>query len=72
MLTEDQRRSYLKRFRRPKLENLQRQTACKSVNTACRKNLYCPYCGSTNGVVKKTGLLKIVHEKFRAKKTHNE
>lgn len=72
LLTEEQRRSYLKRFRRPNLENLQRQTACKAVNTACRKNLYCPYCQSTNGVVKKTGLLKIVHEKFRAKKTQGE
>ncbi|TIA73384.1 hypothetical protein E3P92_01635 [Wallemia ichthyophaga] len=72
LLTEDQRRSYLKKFRRPNMENLQRQTTCKAVNTACRKQLYCPYCQSTNGVVKKTGLLKIVHEKFRAKKTHVE
>ncbi|KAG8946948.1 hypothetical protein FRC00_009353, partial [Tulasnella sp. 408] len=34
--------------------------------------VYCPYCNATNGVVKKAGLLRIVHEKFRAKKTHGE
>jgi DNA-directed RNA polymerase III subunit RPC1 len=44
----------------------------KQVNTACRKVVYCPYCGSTNGTVKKAGLLRIVHEKFRAKKTGEE
>lgn len=44
----------------------------KQVNTACRKVVYCPYCGSTNGTVKKAGLLRIVHERYRAKKTGEE
>ncbi|KAG8933996.1 hypothetical protein FRC01_005893 [Tulasnella sp. 417] len=69
---EDDRRMYLKRFRRPNLENIIRQSLAKQVNTACRKMVYCPYCNATNGVVKKAGLLRIVHEKFRAKKTHGE
>jgi DNA-directed RNA polymerase III subunit RPC1 len=63
---------FLKRFRRPNLENLARMSLIKLVNTACRKVVYCPYCGSTNGTVKKAGLLRIVHEKFRAKKTGEE
>jgi DNA-directed RNA polymerase III subunit RPC1 len=37
-----------------------------------RKVVYCPYCSSTNGAVKKVGALKIIHDKFRAKKTANE
>lgn len=72
LLDENDRRLYLKRFRTPNLENLARQNFSKKVNTACRKVVHCPYCGSTNGVVKKIGLLKIIHEKFRQKKTHPE
>lgn len=37
-----------------------------------RKVVYCPYCSSTNGAVKKAGALKIIHDKFRAKKTADE
>lgn len=72
LLDETDRRKYLKRFRRPNLENLQRTQTFKAVNTAARKVLYCPKCGATNGVVKKAGALKIVHEKFRARKTAEE
>lgn len=45
---------------------------CKGVNTTARKVVYCPYCSATNGAVKKAGALKIVHDKFRAKKTAEE
>src|SRR6266567_2635186 len=63
---------YLKRFRRPNLENIQRQSLFKAVNAAARKIVYCPYCAATNGAVKKAGALKIIHDKFRAKKTAEE
>lgn len=72
LLDEPDRRAYLKRFRRPNLENLQRQQLCKAVNVAARKVVYCPYCSATNGAVKKAGALKIIHDKFRAKKTAEE
>ncbi|PWN51206.1 putative RPO31-DNA-directed RNA polymerase III, 160 kd subunit [Violaceomyces palustris] len=72
LLDEPDRRKFLKRFRRPNLENLQRTQAFKAVNSMARKVLYCPKCGYTNGTVKKQGQLKIVHEKFRAKKTAAE
>ncbi|KAI8459810.1 DNA-directed RNA polymerase III subunit C1 [Phakopsora pachyrhizi] len=72
LLSEEDRRLYLQRFRRPNLENLQRQHYAKQVNTACRKVLTCPYCGATNGTVKKVGALRIIHEKFRAKKKADE
>lgn len=72
LLEEPDRRAYLKRFRRPNLENMQRLALRKTVNTAARKVVYCPYCASTNGAVKKAGALKIIHDKFRAKKTADE
>jgi hypothetical protein len=37
-----------------------------------RKIVYCPYCTAVNGAVKKAGALKIIHDKFRAKKTAEE
>lgn len=71
-MDEPDRRTYIKRFRRPNLENMQRQTLCKAVNTMARKVVYCPYCSATNGAVKKAGALKIIHDKYRAKKTADE
>ncbi|KAH9049136.1 beta and beta-prime subunits of DNA dependent RNA-polymerase [Lactarius hengduanensis] len=72
LLEEPERRTHLKRFRRPNLENMQRQSLFKVVNAAARKTVYCPYCAATNGAVKKAGALKIIHDKFRAKKTAAE
>ncbi|EIM85461.1 beta and beta-prime subunits of DNA dependent RNA-polymerase [Stereum hirsutum FP-91666 SS1] len=72
LLEEPDRRVFIKRFRRPNLENVQRQAIFKAVNGAARKTVYCPYCSATNGAVKKAGALKIVHDKFRAKKTAEE
>ena len=72
LLEEPDRRAYLKRFRRPNLENLQRMSLVKAVNALARKTVYCPYCAATNGTVKKAGALKIIHDKFRAKKTAEE
>ncbi|KAH9482988.1 DNA-directed RNA polymerase III subunit rpc1 [Psilocybe cubensis] len=72
LLEEPDRRSFLKRFRRPVLENMQRQSLSKAVNTMARKVVHCPYCSATNGAVKKAGALKIIHDKFRAKKTADE
>ncbi|KAH8115769.1 beta and beta-prime subunits of DNA dependent RNA-polymerase [Phellopilus nigrolimitatus] len=72
LLDEPERRTYLKRFRRPKLENIQRMALIKAVNGMARKVVYCPYCSATNGAVKKVGAIKIIHDKFRAKKTADE
>ncbi|KAJ7638316.1 hypothetical protein FB45DRAFT_902502 [Roridomyces roridus] len=72
LLEEPDRRSFIKRFRKPNLENMARQSITKSVNTMARKVVHCPYCSATNGAVKKAGPLKIIHDKFRAKKTAPE
>ena len=72
LLEEGDRRRFLKTFRRPGLENLTRTKTFKAVNTTARKVQLCPRCGGLNGVVKKVGALKIVHEKFRPKKLAEE
>lgn len=72
LLTEDQRRQFLRKFRRPHLENVTRTLLAKQVNTQCRKVLTCPHCGEVNGTVKKVGALKIIHEKYRSKKMAGE
>jgi len=72
LLDEEQRRHFLKLFRKPHLENVQRTALAKRVNTACRKVTLCPYCGSLNGTIKKVGALKIIHEKYRGKKLANQ
>ncbi|KZV60964.1 beta and beta-prime subunits of DNA dependent RNA-polymerase [Peniophora sp. CONT] len=72
MLDEPTRRAFLKRFRRPGLENVQRMALVKAVNGQARKSVYCPHCAATNGTVKKAGALRIVHDRYRAKKTADE
>ncbi|KAJ1722620.1 DNA-directed RNA polymerase III subunit C1 (rpo31), partial [Coemansia erecta] len=72
MLKEDDRRKYLKRLRRPGIDGLQMRAAVKEVNSLCKKVTYCPHCSASNGVVKKAGPLKIVHDKFRQKRTADE
>ena len=59
---------FLRHYRRPRLESLQRQNLSKAVLAACKKHTVCPYCGGINGIVKKSGALKISHEPFRASK----
>ena len=72
LLSEQDRRKFLKRFRRPNIDNVQKTALRKAVNSLARKTVYCPYCTATNGTVKKAGVLKIIHDKFRAKKTADE
>lgn len=72
LLDDTAKRKFLRSFRRPNLENLQRTSTFKQVNTAARKVLYCPKCNALNGVVKKAGTLKVIHEKFRQKKLVGE
>lgn len=72
LLEEEERRLFLKSFRRPDMENYQRTKLLKTLKAKTRKAIYCPHCSATNGIVKKTGVLKIIHDKFRAKKTADE
>lgn len=68
LLPPSERAAFLRRFRRPGLETLQRQSASKAVLASCKKRTICSHCGAPNGVVKKSGTLKISHEPYRANK----
>ena len=65
LLPENERREYLSKMRRAANDNLRRQQLFKIITDICKKVRRCPHCGSINGVVKKVGALKIVHEKYR-------
>ena len=64
LLPEAERRSFLAKMRYPYLDGLQKKTLVKRIHERCRKTTLCPYCGSFNGSVKKTGALKIFHERY--------
>ncbi|KAI2639175.1 beta and beta-prime subunits of DNA dependent RNA-polymerase [Hypomontagnella submonticulosa] len=66
LLTEPERRMYLKELRRPFIDNMRRSAICKKINDQCRKTKNCPYCGAVNGQIRKIGALKLVHDKFVA------
>ncbi len=66
LLTEPERRMYLKELRRPFMDNMRRTAICKKINEQCRKAKHCPYCGAVNGQIRKIGALKLVHDKFIA------
>lgn len=64
LLTEQERRDFLKELRRPGIDNLRRTMICKKINEQCRKCKECPYCGAVNGQIRKLGVVKLAHDKF--------
>ena len=51
---------------------LTKKSLRKKITDLCKKSSTCPHCGAANGVVKKCGLLKISHEKFRNQKKNRD
>ncbi|EPY49320.1 DNA-directed RNA polymerase III complex large subunit Rpc1 [Schizosaccharomyces cryophilus OY26] len=73
LLTDPEKRQFLKELRRPGIDNLRRSQVCKRINDQCKKTRQCPVCDSMQGVVKKAGPLKIIHERFRyARKSQDD
>ncbi|XP_035660991.1 DNA-directed RNA polymerase III subunit RPC1-like [Branchiostoma floridae] len=68
LLGKDDRKMFTDTLRRPNLSYLQRKGLKKKINEKCRKVSYCSHCGALNGPVKKCGLLKIVHERYKSTK----
>ncbi|XP_077989635.1 DNA-directed RNA polymerase III subunit RPC1-like [Glandiceps talaboti] len=66
LLPYDDRKTFLDMLKKPSLSYLQKRGMRKKVNEKARKIQYCPHCGALNGQVKKCGLLKIVHEKYKS------
>ena len=71
MLTKELKKTYLRRILKPHLDYLSRKTIRNQILEKSKKTSTCPNCGEQNGTVKKAGLLKIVHEKFKDKKSTN-
>ncbi|MCI4384647.1 hypothetical protein PGIGA_G00041280 [Pangasianodon gigas] len=68
MLSKEERQQFLDYLRRPGLPYLQKRGLKKKISDKCRKRNVCLYCGAFNGPVKKCGLLKIIHEKYKSSK----
>uniref|UniRef100_A0A8C4YNB1 DNA-directed RNA polymerase subunit n=1 Tax=Gopherus evgoodei TaxID=1825980 RepID=A0A8C4YNB1_9SAUR len=68
LLSSEERKQFLDYLKRPGLTYLQKRGLKKKVSEKCRKKSTCPYCGAFNGTVKKCGLLKIIHEKYKTNK----
>jgi DNA-directed RNA polymerase III subunit RPC1 len=66
LLSDTERRSFLKELRRPGIDNLKRTQICKRINEQCRKAKICPYCDAVNGQIRKIGVLKLAHDKYQA------
>ncbi|KAH8810736.1 hypothetical protein F5884DRAFT_842772 [Xylogone sp. PMI_703] len=65
LLTEEERRNFLKDLRRPNIDNLKRTQISTKINERCKKVRCCPYCGSICGQVRKVGVLKLIHDKYQ-------
>lgn len=65
LLSEEDKRKFLSELRRPGIDNLRRMQILKKINDQCKKQRNCLHCNAINGVVKKAGTLKIIHDKFR-------
>lgn len=68
MLPPSEMEKYRAKARNPNLSYLTRKALRKQVHEKAKKATICPHCGEINGIVKKSGLLKICHEKYRNKK----
>lgn len=68
MLSPSDKKLYLTRVLNPNLGYLSRKALRKQILEKAKKTTTCQYCGELNGTVKKAGLLKIVHEKYKSKK----
>ncbi|KAL0272113.1 UNVERIFIED_CONTAM: hypothetical protein PYX00_005208 [Menopon gallinae] len=71
LLPEELKKGYRLKLLNPKFLYLARKALRKQIHEKAKKTSICPYCKGLNGVVKKCGLLKIVHEKFRGTKANS-
>ncbi|EGC39460.1 RNA polymerase III, largest subunit [Dictyostelium purpureum] len=67
LLDEEKKSTYLRKMRNKKLDNLQRKSLLKKIFLDCRKTKECFKCKSTNGMIRKSGAFKIIHEKYKGK-----
>ncbi|XP_021363401.1 DNA-directed RNA polymerase III subunit RPC1-like isoform X1 [Mizuhopecten yessoensis] len=71
LLQSEVKTNFLESIKRP-LTYLQSKAMKKKIYEKCRKVSICPSCGAYNGMVKKCGLLKIIHDKYKTGHKGNE
>ena len=73
LLTQQEKHNCQMTLLRPGLTYLQLRSLRKKINAKTKKCRICYYCNKLNGTVKKCGLFKIIHEKYKqpTKKTIN-
>ncbi|TGO27463.1 hypothetical protein BPAE_0041g00130 [Botrytis paeoniae] len=64
LLTDAERRQFLKELRKPGIDNLKRTQICKKINEQCRKASQCPHCNATNGQIRKISPVRLAHDKY--------
>ncbi|KAK3608217.1 hypothetical protein CHS0354_039236 [Potamilus streckersoni] len=67
LLKREDRQFFQEAVKKP-MTYLQRKITKRKVWEKCRKVSQCPHCGAYNGMVKKCGLLKVVHDRYKQKK----
>ena len=69
LLPPTERQRMLRQLRHPMLASdyVRRGLVSKKIIEKCKKVRECPHCGALNGVVKKVGATRLVHEVFREK-----
>ncbi|XP_041671640.1 DNA-directed RNA polymerase III subunit RPC1 isoform X1 [Cheilinus undulatus] len=68
MLSKEEKLQFMDYLKRPNLAYLQKRGLKKKISDKCRKRTVCLNCAAFNGPVKKCGLLKIIHEKYKTTK----
>ncbi|XP_064601918.1 DNA-directed RNA polymerase III subunit RPC1-like [Liolophura sinensis] len=66
LLPEEERKNFLETIKRPNMTYLQRKAVKKKVMERAKKFNICPLCGAFNGQVKKCGMLKITHDRYKS------
>lgn len=68
LLNADIMIQYHRRLRNPNITYVMKKSIRTQIRDKAKKCSKCPHCGYVNGLVKKSGMLKISHEKYRYKK----
>ncbi|XP_013420118.1 DNA-directed RNA polymerase III subunit RPC1 isoform X2 [Lingula anatina] len=72
LLQDNDRKHFLEVLKRPGMTYLQKKMLKKKIMEKAKKNANCPYCGSYNGTVKKCGMLKISHDRYKQTKKNQD
>ena len=69
LIAPDERQRVIRQMAHPLVarDHVRRAAAVKRVVEKCKKVRDCPYCKDQNGLVKKVGSMKIVHERYKEK-----